>query len=253
MKELKAREVWKETFSILIHKPIVLIPILIVLTFELLLGISTRFFIVLPELPERITSIKDLIPFLAPLLPALIISFVLVYLIAYPIFDGMYPLMIKNIMENKEIELKTAFMSAAKRAPTLIAAGILLSLIILAGFLFFIVPGMIFCIWYFYTTPAIMLENKGVIDAMKVSKAFASDKKFKTFLFFLLPFLFLTLSEFFVRLITAALLVQSGDAMYNILPLVAMLRTAINFVINLIFYSWLSVISAFVYVKWQEE
>lgn len=248
IKELNTGEVWRESFGILWHKPIVLLPILIVLMFELLLGLLTRFFIVLPE---RITSIKDLMSVLPSLLPAMFISFVLVYIIAYPIFEGMYPLLVKNIMENKEIELKTAFMSAVRKAPVLIAAGILLTLIILAGFLFFIIPGVIFCIWYFYTIPVIMLENRGVIDAMKVSKAFASDKKFKTLLYFLLPFSIWIFTEFFVRLITAALLVNffSIDAMNNILPLIAMLRKAIDIVISMIFYSWLSVIPAYVYIK----
>ncbi|HWQ95881.1 MAG TPA: hypothetical protein VN368_00770 [Candidatus Methylomirabilis sp.] len=165
-KELKVGEVWRESFGIIWHKPVVLLPILIVLVFELLLGLSTRFFIVLPE---RITSTKDLMPYLPSLLPALFISFVLVYIIAYPVFVGMYPLLVKNTVEKKEIDLKTAFRSAVKRAPALIAAGIILTLIILAGLLFFIILGIIFSIWYFYITPAIMLENKGVFDAITAS------------------------------------------------------------------------------------
>ncbi len=79
-KELGMVEVWRESLSIIWLKPIVLLPILIVLVFELLLGLSTRFFVVLPE---RITSIKDFMPFLPSMLPAMFINFVLVYIIAY--------------------------------------------------------------------------------------------------------------------------------------------------------------------------
>ncbi len=62
-------EVWKESFGILLHKPIILLPMLIVIVFDQLLGILLGSllgsFIVLPS---GITSIKDLMSIL-PLLP----------------------------------------------------------------------------------------------------------------------------------------------------------------------------------------
>jgi len=213
-KELEMGEVWSGSLSIIRYKPIVLLPIFIVLVFELLLGLLTRFFIVLPE---RITSTRDLMPYLPSPLPALLITFILVYIIAYPVFVGMYPLLVKNFVEKKEIDLKTAFKSAVKKAPALISVNIVLIFIILTGLLFFIVPGVIFSIWYFYVIPVIMLENRGVVNAMKASKTFSRDKKFKTFLIFLLPFLMLVISQFLVRQISAGILFMSGYAMLRYL------------------------------------
>ncbi|HEY9205763.1 MAG TPA: hypothetical protein VIO58_07550 [Candidatus Methanoperedens sp.] len=249
-KELEVGEVWSGSLSIIWHKPIVLLPIFIVLVFELLLGLLTRSFIVLPE---KITSTRDLMPYLPSLLPALFITFILVYIIAYPVFVGMYPLLVKNTVEKKELDLKTAFRSAVKKAPVLISVNIILILVILAGLLFFIIPGVIFSIWYFYAIPVIMLENRSVVNAMKASKTFSRDKKFKTFLIFLIPFLMLVISQFFVRLISAVILFMSGDAMYDILPVIAAARAVIDFLALLFFISWLSVIPAYVYLKYGKD
>lgn len=247
-KELKVGEVLRESFGIIWHKPIVLLPMLIVLVFEQLLGIITRFFIVLPE---EITSIRDLMPFIPSLLPAMFLTIILVYIIAYPISVGMYPLLVKNILEKKEVDMRTAFGSAVSKAPVLIAAAIILNLITLAGLLFFIIPGIIFIIWYFYTAPVIMFGNGGAIDAMKASKMFAGDKKYKTFLLFLLPFSILIFFDIIVRLITYIITVSliSVYALNDILPLIVTATVVLELISSLFFFSLISVISAYVYIK----
>ncbi len=232
--EFSVWEIWKESFGILLHKPITLLPMLIIIVFDQLLGILLGSFIVLPG---RITSIKDLMSIL-PLLPILFISFALVNIIAYPIFTGMLTLMVKNILENKKIEPKTAFRSALNKAPTLIAASLIADFLFLAGILFFIIPGVIIGIWYFYIIPAIMLENRVVLDGMKASKSFASDKKFKTFLLLLLPLLFFAIfdhSRFSV--------IRVGDV--DVIG-----PTMLKFASHLIYLTWTSVIAVYVYFKW---
>ena len=51
---------------------------------------------------------------------------------------------IKNIFENKDVNLGTASGLASKKAPILIAAGLLIGLMISAGTLLLIIPGMLF-------------------------------------------------------------------------------------------------------------
>ncbi len=233
--KLSVWEVWKESFGILLHKPIILLPMLIVIVFDQLLGILLGSFIVLPS---RITSIKDLMPLLPSLLSALFISFALVYIIAYPIFIGTLTLMVKNILEKKKIEPNVAFKSTLNKAPTLIAASFIVYLLFLAGILLFIIPGVIIGIWYFYIIPAIMLENRGVLDGMKASKSFAADKKFKTFLLLLLPLLFYTIF-YYSRF--------SVIRVYDVsVPGPTMLKLASH----LIYLTWTSVIAVYIYFKW---
>ncbi len=251
--ELDVGEVWKKSFSIILHNLIILVPILIVIVFEQLLGILLRSFIVLPS---RITSIKDLMSLLPSLLPVLFISFVLVYIIAYPIFGGMLTLMVKNILEDKKIEPKAALRSALKKAPTLIAASFIVDLLFLAGILFFIIPGVIIGIWYFYTIPAIMLENRGVLDGMKASKSFASDKKFKTLQLCIIALLFLTIANFFVKFISLLLLLVfgitslSGGVLSGPTILLIGIVRMLNLAPHLIYFTWTSVIITYAYIKW---
>ncbi len=69
---------------------------------------------------------------------------------------------------------------------TLVVAGILVGLVVIVGFVALIVPGIIFVTWYTYTVPPIMLEEKGAMAGMAASKAFGRDKKWSTFLIFLI-------------------------------------------------------------------
>jgi hypothetical protein len=207
--EFSVWEVCKESFGILLHKPIILLPMLIVIIFDQLLGIL-----------------------------ALFISFVLVYIIAYPIFTGMLTLMVKNILEKKKIEPNVAFKSALNKAPTLIAACFIVGFLFLAGILFFIIPGVIIGIWYFYIIPAIMLENLGVLDGMKASKSFAADKKFKTFLLLLLPLLFFTIFYY------------SRFDVIKVYDVSVFGPTMLKLTSHLIYLTWISVIAVYVYIKW---
>jgi len=167
------------------------------------------------------------------LLTASLISLFL-FIIIYPVVEGMYPLMVKNILENKEIELNNAFSLVLKKAQLLITAGILIDLIIFAGILLLIVPGVIFAIRYFYTIPAIMLENHGVLDGMRASKEFARDKKIKTFLFLLIPLLFSLFGDLGTRFVFSSFQIASETA---------------RFVFSLIIFTWFAIIPAYVYIK----
>lgn len=150
----------------------------------------------------------------------------------------MYPLIVKNIMGNKEIELNNTFSLVLKRAPTLIVASIIVSLIVFAGIFLLIIPGVIFGIWYFYTFPFIMFENRGVLDGMRASKAFASDKKLKTFYFISVPFMMLFLGG----LITNPLFIAIPEV-----------RMIINIILDSVIITWFSVIPAYVYLKYHKH
>jgi uncharacterized YccA/Bax inhibitor family protein len=105
-----------------------------------------------------------------PVLPSILAYFIIssiLFCIIYAIIEGIYTVTIKNIFENKDVNLAAASGLVSKKASILIAAGILIGSAVLAGTLFFIIPGMLFMIWYFYTIPFIMLENRGVLDGMK--------------------------------------------------------------------------------------
>lgn len=231
MKDKVDIEVWealRESFSIILHKPIILIPMLAVSLFSQFADSLIGTFIA----PDQIMSPLDIIPLLK-----FGLLFLVIYIVIYTLVEGMYPLMVKDVLENKEIELSAAFGSVVKKFPSLIVAGILVALLVGIGIMLFIIPGVIFAIWYFYTIPAIMLEDRGALDGMRASKAFASDKKFDTFLLFLIPMLIIFLVGVFT------------------LPLrlfIPAVEEIVSFILSLIASTWMSVIPAYVYIKYRE-
>jgi len=227
--EIEVWEALRESFSIILHKPIILLPMLAVSLFSQFADSLIDTFIA----PDQITSLSNITPLLK-----FGLLFLVIYIVIYMLVDGMYPLMVKNVLENKEIELSAAFGSVVKKFPSIIVAGILVGLLVGIGIMLFIIPGMIFAIWYFYTIPAIMLEDRGALDGMRASKAFARDKKFNTFLLFLIPMLIIFLVGVFT--LPLRLFVPAAEEI-------------VNFILSLVVSTWMSVIPAYVYIKYKGE
>ena len=228
--EINVRDVLKGSFKIILSKPVILLPMIFLVLFDRLQGYLAGKYI---DIPDKMGSIADLMPVLPSIL-AYFIIYSIIFIMIDAIFEGIYTVTIKNILENKEADLATASRLASKKASVLMASGIILGFMITAGTLFFIIPGMLFAIWYFYTIPFIMLENRGVLDGMKASKAFARNKKSMTIYIMTVPILFLFLGSSI-----------AGVVFYRI----PMAYYAINIVLDTVVYTWYSVLPAYVYLK----
>ncbi len=141
--DIEVWEVVRDSFSIILHNPIIMIPMLA-------MSLFTHFADSLRE---------TFVPYSNPSLPTIITQlgfsafFLFLSLLIYVFLEGMYPLMVKNVLENKEIEIGAAFTCAVKRSPSIIGAGILVFLLVGFGIMLFIIPGIIFAIWYFIRFP----------------------------------------------------------------------------------------------------
>lgn len=230
MKDKVDIEVWetlRDSFSIVLHNPIILLPMLVVSLFTLFADSLIDTFIA----PDPITSLSDIIPLLEFSLLFLILSFAI-----YALLGGMYPLIVKNVLENKEIELSAAFGSVVKKTPSLIGAGILVGLLVGFGIMLFIVPGVIFAIWYFYTIPAIMLEDRGALDGMRASKVFALSNMFDTFILLLIIVVIILLVGVFT--LPLRLFIPAAEEI-------------VCFIQSLVASTWMGVTSAYVYIKYR--
>jgi len=146
------------------------------------------------------------------------------------IVTGAYPPLVKAALESGQFSVGEALGKAAHRFWTLVLAGILVVLIVGAGFVALVVPGIILLTWYAYTVPAIMLEGKGATEGMAASKAFGRDKKGSTFLIFLtagLVGLILLAIESILSLASRAL----GQIVFSILdvPLAAWVAVMVTY------------------------
>jgi hypothetical protein len=148
------------------------------------------------------------------------------------IVSGTYPFIVKAAIDGGQFSITDAMRKASHRFWTLLGAGILVGLIVFAGTILLIVPGIIFATWYAYTIPAIMLENKGVGDGMSASKAFGRDKKGSTFLMFLavglVSVVILIIIEIVISIAVSPVLGQVIDQLVEI-PIAAWIAVIISY------------------------
>lgn len=111
-------------------------------------------------------------------------SFIFYFFIAYPIQIGVIYFMIK-IARGDNAELKDIF-EVFNHYGSVLAMMILLGLILLAGFILLIIPGIILGLRLYYT-PFVMMEQRlGAIDAIKASWKMTRGHGGQVFLLFLL-------------------------------------------------------------------
>lgn len=210
-------EALTSSFKILTKNPKILIPQLISsLIFTLVSKLS---------ITPSLSGLEGLFPLILLTLLPLLTGFIL-----YTIVSGMYPLLVKDVIDGISPDLAAAANQAFKKVVSLVAASILVSIIVTIGLVLFIVPGLIFLTWFFYTIPALMLENKGALEAMSRSRSFARDKKLKTLAVIILLGL-------------AALI----GSLFSLLPFIGPI---ISFIIGLVVAAWASITQSYIYIKY---
>ncbi|MEM4726437.1 MAG: hypothetical protein QXG63_05810, partial [Nitrososphaerales archaeon] len=126
--------------------------------------------------------------------------------------------------------LASASKNAFRKIISLIAASILVSIIVAIGLILLVVPGLIFLTWFFYTIPALMLEDKGALEAMSASKSFGRNKKLNTLAVIIILGIFALIG-----------------GVFSIIPLIG---SVISFLIGLFVAAWASVTQSYIYIKY---
>lgn len=126
-----------ESFGIIGSHPVVMAPAVIIAL------LSTLVFALPPILPASIMGGNI----------GTILIAAIVYVIA-ALIRGMYPVMTRDALDGKVINLKEDSHEVKSRIPSLLAAGILVELIVVSGLVLLIVPGIFFFVWFWYTIPA---------------------------------------------------------------------------------------------------
>jgi hypothetical protein len=83
---------------------------------------------------------------------------------------------------NREISVGQAYRFVLPKLLTLIAASLVVGLVVGVGFLLLVVPGVIFSLWFYLTTPCIVVEGCGAFGGMSRSRALVSGNLGKVFL-----------------------------------------------------------------------
>ncbi len=91
------------------------------------------------------------------------------------LFAGGIVGMVKEGYHGKPMKADTGFKVIKKHPLGLIGASIILTIIVSFGTALCLIPGLIFCYWWLFTIPILVIEGKGISDAMSSSKKFAKD------------------------------------------------------------------------------
>lgn len=76
-----------------------------------------------------------------------------------------------EVVQNQRVEgIISALKSTGPLFLPAFGASILVGVLVFFGTLLLVIPGVIFAVWYIFTTYNIIFEKKGVVEAMKMSK-----------------------------------------------------------------------------------
>ena len=103
----------------------------------------------------------------------------------------------------REVTIGAAINRVLERFGTVLGATILQTLIIIGGFILFIIPGLIFIAWYFATINVVMVEGRGTFAALGRSKSLTAGSVGKILGTLILAGLAILLVQFVVGLILA--------------------------------------------------
>jgi len=172
------------TLRIIKKSPLIVVPTIIRVVLSTVLGL----WIILPFLQQigSISTPSMWIGMLWDSLPRFGVGIAFGVIVS-PIVTGMYPSMVQDVFDGKELEITRALRKAIKKYPSILASDILVGILVLLASLLLVVPGLIVAVWYAYSAPAIVLEDLGALDGMSASKRFARNKKWSTFLITLIP------------------------------------------------------------------
>ena len=108
-----------------------------------------------------------------------------------------------NSIEKGTANLGKAFSSAVTRLPSLLVAGFIYAMLVGAGLIALIIPGIILAIMFSLNVPAIMIENAGPLGSMSRSRKLVSGRWLKTFTLLLIIMLIVGLISFVGSLMAA--------------------------------------------------
>jgi len=173
-------DVLNSTIRIIRTRPAIVMPLLLL---SVINGVFLASFSL--QLQSKIASLTTHTSLLDPsvytILGQLLVVGLVEGLTIYPLVNGMYPSMVKAAMLGERVELSSVFKKSLRKYPSIVTSYILVAGGIILASLALIIPGIIVSTWYYYTTPAIVLGDRGASDGMSASHAFARDKKWETF------------------------------------------------------------------------
>jgi hypothetical protein len=88
----------------------------------------------------------------------------------YPLITVAVAHMTRDILEGRKADFKKSIFAAVEKGTILIPASILYEIAVNCGLLLFIIPGMIFTVWFYFYKYAIILDDESVMGSLQFSR-----------------------------------------------------------------------------------
>jgi hypothetical protein len=238
-------EILSVSWKIITQRPILLIPHLVSTVVSVVLGAGAAL------------SLLGFFGGLDAELDPLIIVAVLVVFVISTFIEAIYPRLTQQVLDGERVDLGAATSQAFSRFIPILGTALMVFLITIAGGIPFIIGVLIvtvspenialapfslvlivvggllilfITIWYYCAVPALMLEDRGVFDALSASKAFSSGKKWTIFGLML-----------FVSLVSSIVSVVVG-----LIPVIGII---LAFLVTLFITAYTSVMRSYMYIR----
>ena len=115
--------------------------------------------------------------------------FVLIAVIAQTLSAGAFAKSVSEAYLGRSATMSEVYRCILPRFRRLLGSALLTALAVGAGYMFCVVPGVVFSVWFAMTTPAIVVEELGAVDGMSRSKQLVSGNLGRMFSVGLVVFL----------------------------------------------------------------
>jgi hypothetical protein len=144
--------------------------------------------------PDPGASEQEMLNWVFAYLPGLLAIALAIAILSWlvsTVASGMVVKCASDSIEKGTGELGKAFSSVVTRIPSLLIAGIIYIILVGAGLVALIIPGIILAVMFSLNVPVIMIENTGPFGGLSRSRKLVSGRWLKTFtLFFIIVLVF---------------------------------------------------------------
>ena len=181
-RELSVTEILSQSLSLYASKfDLFLVPFLLTAVINSFVSYAMWTLVPVFEVPQDATQIVAwLVDYLFAVIPVLVAT-VIVNWVVTTMASGMAVKISSEVLEGRPANFRTGFAAVLSSFPVLLVSGAIVSVLMVLGLLFFVVPGVIVLIIFSLTTQTVMIERHGVSASLWRSRRLVNHRLSKTF------------------------------------------------------------------------
>ncbi len=182
-RELSVTEILSQSVSLYSSKfDLFLVPFLLTTAINSFVSYALWTFVPALEIPQDTTQIVSwLVDYLFAVIPVLVATIIVNWVVS-TFSNGMVVKMSSEILEGRPATIKVGFDAVVSSLPTLLVSSAVVSVLMVLGMLFFVVPGVIVIIIFCLTVQTIIIERHGVSASLWRSRRLVTHRWSKTFI-----------------------------------------------------------------------